>query len=656
MSDQLINLRILSLLPSSTEIVGALGLANYLVGITHECDLCPDVDGLCQILASGVERVTLSRIDPTVLTQGEIDRTVRHSISNGASLYTLNEDAIRRLRPTVVLTQALCSVCAPDADEVAAVCNRLGAEINDADGNAPKVVSLSPSGLDSVRESILTIAEVCGVPNEGKRLSQEFQKRLKHLTQITKSSPSIPPTVLFLEWLDPPFDGGHWVPEQIQAAGGLCISNSAQLKSVQLTWDQIKQMDPDVILVGCCGMALKRNRTDALSWFRDRLDPTLTRALRAIRTQRIYALDGNRFFARPSPSLLEGAVLMAHCIHDGNSPLLNVLNSEGFTASQEDAWARVSLESDSKLKCKSEPTENSSVKEMSVWQLHDLAVAQGALSYLDPNNGFHVFTSSGLLAKGRCCGGGCRHCPFAHENVGNKAANIKQPAFLYVRQHHEIEHGKAYSVLFWSGGKDSFLALRAWVRQQYASGVTKGKALNRLILLTTFSGESRIIAHQDVPIAEVIRQANALDLTLIGIPLYPDLDYVEAIKTGLKLIVDRGAKIDVLIFGDLHLEHIRKWREQELGNLGISLLFPIWHRPYKDLLEDLEASRVPCVVSACERSQTPESDSANPLIVGEVFTRAVFDRMTALGWDAFGENGEFHTLARVWEPQVFCFP
>lgn len=274
---------------------------------------------------------------------------------------------------------------------------------------------------------------------------------------------------------------------------------------------------------------------------------------------------------------------------------------------------------------------------------HQAACARGDDTYIDPRTGYQVFTRIGLEARGDCCGAGCRHCPYGHSNVDPKsrAARISQPAYL----HGVAPRPGPVDVVFWSGGKDSLLALRAWLHDGPPEDQSRARSRDRIVLLTSFDARSRNIAHQEIPIQSVQRQAAALDLPLLGMPLHPGVDYVETVRTALANV--GGAEgVEHLVFGDLHLAHIRQWREQSLSVLGPKLAFPLWQRDYDDLLEDLRASAVPCELSACPAQQKGEP---TPLRVGDMFDATLAARAREAGWDAFGENGEFHTLAKCWE-------
>ena len=260
---------------------------------------------------------------------------------------------------------------------------------------------------------------------------------------------------------------------------------------------------------------------------------------------------------------------------------------------------------------------------------HDAANAAGDTHYRDPETGYRVFTESGLRARGDCCGCGCRHCPWGHEAVPAplKAVRISRPAWLTEAP----PAGRPVTVVFWSGGKDSFLTARAVLRAAPAT---------TLVLLTTFGQKTRIVAHQELPIQTIIDQAAALRLPLLGVPLYPMADYTRAVKDALVHIAD-ASPIDALCFGDLHLAHIRQWREEQLApiadELGASLRFPLWGEDYTRLEADLTASGATARVCA-----SPDLARIAPVALGERFGADLIARLPP-GVDPFGEHGEFHT-------------
>jgi diphthamide synthase (EF-2-diphthine--ammonia ligase) len=282
-------------------------------------------------------------------------------------------------------------------------------------------------------------------------------------------------------------------------------------------------------------------------------------------------------------------------------------------------------------------------------QAHDLACEQGELSYIDPETGYNVFTEIAHKKRGKCCGSGCRHCPYSHKNVKNKAAKIQQPSILYQQETRDADQksqifstdtNKEIKVLFFSGGKDSFLAIRALVRSYYQNGPFG------LVLMTTFDAATRVIAHQEVNIDQVIKQASHLNITLVGIPLRKGSGetYTDRIRSGLEVVksfVPSQGCISSLVFGDLHLSPVKEWRDKILTQLGYELEYPIWKISYSDLIKDLEASKVPCQVSGSTREKE--------VPLGTMFDRKLYERLLSSDIDPFGECGEFHSLAMVWD-------
>ncbi|CAE7942744.1 TDA3 [Symbiodinium necroappetens] len=243
--------------------------------------------------------------------------------------------------------------------------------------------------------------------------------------------------------------------------------------------------------------------------------------------------------------------------------------------------------------------------------------------------------------RGKCCGCGCRHCPYNHANVPSteRAARIQQPAWL----HKTSIEAEEVDILFWSGGKDSYLALRTLLKE-------KGEGRRGVVLMTTFDARTRIIAHQEVEIKTVVRQAETLGVSLVGAPLHPGRKYEEQLEQALRVAQKGlvGIPITRVCFGDLHLEHIRSWREQQLTPVvrevcgqSAQLHYPIWHKSYEDLMADLVSSGVKCRISAMPDAAPSE---VKGLCVGALFDPALAKQATSIGWDAFGENGEFHSV------------
>ena len=267
---------------------------------------------------------------------------------------------------------------------------------------------------------------------------------------------------------------------------------------------------------------------------------------------------------------------------------------------------------------------------MTIDQLHTDACARGAASYRDPSTGYNVFTALKLQERGKCCGCGCRHCPYGHELVPEgQRSGLRQDPWLEVNS---APH-RVCDVLSWSGGKDSFLALVEMARE--------GK--RDVTLMTTYDGRSGQVAHQEVHVDEVRAQAKRLSIDILLTPLYPDTPYLNRVETALRLLAAQRT-VERLAFGDLHLDHIRAWRMDNVGpvleRLGITPHFPIWGVPY-DTLEDT------FFASGAEASLSAVADAAlaQTCAVGDAFTPSWLASLPE-GIDRFGENGEFHTLVR----------
>ena len=505
-----------------------------------------------------------------------------------------------------------------------------------------KLLSLEPETLNEVVDTFIAIADACGVKERGIDLSKQFWHDTNQILKATSfSKKDKKPKVLFMEWLNPPFDAGHWITDMLEYAGcssalPLPSEGKGTRKSIQLDWQQIYDSDPDVVIIGCCGFDMIRNEDDARAAIKQ-LEP-----LRAFQTNNIYASDGNLYFARPGPGLREGVAILARCAYDDESEVVNVLERLPFMPGENKGWSKIDFS-------KRSETFVTDIEDVACTysKLHEEACLAKQDFYRDPSTGYSVFTEYAIKKRGKCCGSGCRHCPYNHENVKDKAKHIQQPAFLYEGASEgddntffaplsSIPLNSQVKILFWSGGKDSYLTLRQLVRERKTSSFPF-----HLILLTTFDAESRIIAHQEVPIADVVRQAKHLGVPLLGVPLRRGSgeSYLSRIERGIAAIHKQVQDCSItLVFGDLHLDHIRQWRDEELKQY--KLQYPLWKVPYEDLIDDLEKSGVDVTLSAVT------VDSGGVLREGVKFSRSMMKDVKELG--EFGEQGEFHSLAKVW--------
>ena len=265
----------------------ALGLGDQVVAVTHECDYPPE--------ASGKPHLTRSLIPPG-LSSGEIDAEVRRLTGEGRHLYELDGPALRGLDVDLIVTQAVCEVCAVSYDDVVALAATLPGR--------PRVISLDPSDLDQVLADLPRLGEAAGVPDRAARLREQLGRRLDRVRGEVEGASR--PGVLALEWLDPPFIGGHWVPEMIEIAGGEDVLGRAGEKSRTAEWSELIAAEPEVIIAMPCGWDAERSRGEV----EDR-----AAEVGSIGAERIWAVDAAASFSRPGPRLVEGVELIAHLLH-----------------------------------------------------------------------------------------------------------------------------------------------------------------------------------------------------------------------------------------------------------------------------------------------------------------------------------------------------
>ena len=286
--------RIVSLLPSATEIVCALGLEENLVGVTHECDFPASVDGK--------PVVTASRISHQTMSSEEIDHAVRSQLDGHGSIYELDERLLAELKPDLVITQELCEVCAVSYKTVLEAARLLEADA--------RVVSLEPNTIEDIFANIRTVGGLTGRDAEADALVRELTVRLDSLAVLLTQVEARPRT-LVLEWLEPPFAPGHWVPEQVAFAGGDPTFGAAGEKSRVATAEEIQEYAPEVIVLAPCGY-YKEDTLRALE--RARL-PRGWHELPAVREGRVWAVDATSYFSRPGPRVVDGAEILLRVIH-----------------------------------------------------------------------------------------------------------------------------------------------------------------------------------------------------------------------------------------------------------------------------------------------------------------------------------------------------
>lgn len=286
--------RIVSLLPSATEIVCALGLEESLVGVTHECDFPPSV--------VGKPVLTASRISHAEMSSAEIDHAVRSQLDGHGSIYNLDEKLLAELKPDLVITQELCEVCAVSYQTVLQA-----ARLIESDA---RVVSLEPNTIQDIFANIRTVGELAGAETAAEALVHDLTVQLDALAVLLTEVEARPRT-LVLEWLEPPFAPGHWVPEQIAFAGGDASFGNAGAKSRTTTAEEIRDYAPEVVILAPCGY-YKEEILGALEGARL---PRGWRDLPAVRAGRVWAVDATSYFSRPGPRVVEGAEILLRIIH-----------------------------------------------------------------------------------------------------------------------------------------------------------------------------------------------------------------------------------------------------------------------------------------------------------------------------------------------------
>ena len=303
------NPRIVSLLASGTEIVDALGLSDRLVGISHECDYPPGL----------LDRPRLSRprFDPAGLDSGAIDRAVRQAMAEHGSVYAVDAERLRALAPDLILTQAVCEVCAVPTPGVR--------EMVDALGLRARVLSLDAHTLGDILGTIEEVAGAAGVPERGARCVAELESRLSSVRDAVAGAGRR--RVLALEWLDPPFAPGHWVPEMIETAGGECLVGRVGARSEQREWEELEGLDPDVLVIMPCGYGVAASRADA-----DRHAERLVKvAPRAVEDGRAFVVDGSSYFNRSGPRAVDGVEILAGLLHPDRRDRPSARGAERWT-------------------------------------------------------------------------------------------------------------------------------------------------------------------------------------------------------------------------------------------------------------------------------------------------------------------------------------
>lgn len=285
--------RTVSMLPAATEIVGALGLMDQLLAVSHECDHPEE--------ANARPRVTFCEIYGKGLPSSDLDTWVKERIHAGESLYALDEPMLRELAPDLILTQRLCDVCAPAYGSVAALAVTLPSQ--------PRVVNLEPKSLGDILQNIREVAAAMGHPERAPDVCRELEQRVEAV--VERVAGRARPTVFVMEWADPIFNAGHWTPELVRLAGGQPVLSAEGEYSVRIAWEDLRRADPEILVIACCGHDVERTRQDM---------PLLESlpgwsGMRAVQAGRVHLVDGSAYFSRPGPRVVDTLEILATVLH-----------------------------------------------------------------------------------------------------------------------------------------------------------------------------------------------------------------------------------------------------------------------------------------------------------------------------------------------------
>lgn len=285
--------RVVSFLPSATELLYELGAGDALVGVTHECTY-PEA-------AKTKPKIIRSVFDPNTMTSRQIDKTVSELARSGKDLFTVDEESLRAAEPDLIIAQGTCAVCSAYTNEVSKALQILG--------NRPQVEVLDPHSLEDILESVVKVARLVGLEESGSRLVESLQKRID---SVKRTRFGIKPKVLCIEWVEPFFTSGHWVPQMVEIAGGQNLVSNKGESSRRMTLGEIESADPDVIVMMPCGFDTERTAGECASSLSNNAQ---WKNLRAVRDGRVYGVDANSYFSKPSIRTITGIEILAKILH-----------------------------------------------------------------------------------------------------------------------------------------------------------------------------------------------------------------------------------------------------------------------------------------------------------------------------------------------------
>ncbi|KAG8466794.1 hypothetical protein KFE25_008173 [Diacronema lutheri] len=440
--------RVVSVLPSATEMLCLLGGRGMLVGRSHEDNYPPDV--------ASVPIVTGQRTSFT--TSADVDRQVSSALAAGQSLYTLDERLIRELRPDVILTQDICTVCAIDLVTVERLCASMEPR--------PAIVSLDPLSLGDVLRNLRQIGGAVGLEREAEETIAQLEARIARASATAAAAVAVRggsrPNVAFVEWPSPVYCGGHWTPQLLRLAGAEHPLNPAPSdtqgapKSFPVEMRTLVDSAPDVIVVAPCGLGLAACAREVEACLHT---DALWRELEAVRAGRVVLVDGDAMFNRPGPRLVDALEWLVWLLHDSSSPIVRAPAAErGRDGGGGQAWragpegcrlelgvawdtldgaraaahAHASAAAESGAAAGQHGCASSDMEDL-VSSAHGAAVRTGELQYADPRTGYLVFTELASFGRGYCCGNACRHCPYGHAHVPHARRRARISRSVLVR-------------------------------------------------------------------------------------------------------------------------------------------------------------------------------------------------------------------------------
>ncbi|KAI8845799.1 hypothetical protein BJ741DRAFT_585842 [Chytriomyces cf. hyalinus JEL632] len=652
-------LRVISLLPSATELICAIfshakpvpnsnSLAVYslrtgriiqLVGRSHECDYPTSVLPLPSLTAQKTQ------FDGSRSTHNQVQSV----FAGSDSLYTVDDAQIATLDPGLVVAQDACKVCSVDLDT-----------LQNAIGGCPrnvKIVSVNSKTLsDALEHSILMLGKEMELEHEAAMLVAETKARLDSLTQKVASyrqKKSATTRVALFEWIDPLFLGSGWTPELIQMAGATAVGKSGRQPDSVATDLQrgLGVNDIEIIIICLCGLDVPTAQKEFNE--SSMIQTEAWSKLSAVRQNHVYIVDGNSMFHRPTPRLLDALEWLISVVHQ-KRPSKKQLNFPVLQLNTQSTAPKAPAERDFSLE---------------IEECHKAACNAEQAFYTDPKTGYSVMTAWYLAQRKQCCGNACRHCPYGHANVkdpSRRKNRVQTNVFLKrietrvgVLDHlnesipattDKNNNNNGVVVQFWSGGKDSFLSL---------SKLLQEVPVSRVVLLTSMDSERNIVSIQNIATSDIVAQARALNLPLCIVPLTKSANnqaYLDALKSGIQTVkLEMKADIETLVFGDLFLEDIRSWREESMAGLGYRTRFPLFSEDYQTVLlprlwQLCDELYIKIGFSALEReafkSWVEEKYKretgakglypyTKELVEGADFPKDV---------DLMGERGEFHTM------------